>query len=82
MNVNDLLKRYKDAIEKDKVINGQYEIVERQLTKLLTNLGMTYEEALKEEQKLKDYLQESLPKIEAYISTVEEKRLVAESKLV
>jgi len=82
MNLNDLITDYNKAIEDDKVLEGQYQLLQNQLTKSLAELGMTYEEALEKEKELKEKLTTSIPKIEAYIQAVEEKKAIAQEYLV
>jgi len=81
MNLNEMITRYNKAIENDKVLEGKYQVIEKQMNHLLAELGMTYDEALKREKELRKYLSESMPKIEKYIAKVEEKRQVAEEQL-
>ena len=82
MSVQELINKYKKAIEQDKVLEGQYKVIENQLSKILTELGMSYEEALEREQALKKVLSENLPKIQAYIQTIETKKKVAEEHFI
>lgn len=82
MNLNELIKEYHQAIEDDKILEGQYQLLQSQLTKALADLGLTYEEALEKEKELKIKLTNSIPKIEAYIKAIEEKKAVAQEYLV
>lgn len=82
MNLNDMIVKYNKAIESDKVMEAQYQMLETQMSKMLTELGMTYEEVLEKEKALKKSVNESLPKIQAYIEAVEEKKQLAEEQFV
>ena len=82
MNLNDLIDKYKKAVEQDKVLEGQYQLLTNQLTKALADLGMSYEEAIEKEEELRNYLTQSIPKMEAYIKAVEDKKLKAEESFV
>jgi predicted lipase len=82
MNLNDMIAKYNKAIESDKVMEAQYQMLETQMSKMLTELGMTYEEVLEKEKALKKSVNESLPKIQAYIEAVEEKKQLAEEQFV
>lgn len=82
MNLNDMIAKYNRAIESDKVMEAQYQMLETQMSKMLTELGMTYEEVLEKEKALKKSVNESLPKIQAYIEAVEEKKQLAEEQFV
>jgi acyl carrier protein len=82
MSVQELINRYKKAIEQDKVLEGQYKVIENQLSKILMELGMSYEEALEREQTLKKVLSENLPKVQAYIQTIETKKKIAEEHFI
>ena len=82
MNLNDMINKYNKAIEADKVLEGQYQLLNTQLTKALADLGMTYEEALEKEEALKTSITKSIPKIEAYIQAVEQKKARAQEHFV
>ena len=82
MNLNDLIEKYKKAIEQDKVLEGQYQLLSNQLSKALADLGMSYEEAIEKEKELRQYLTDNIPKMEEYIKAVEEKKHKAEESFV
>lgn len=82
MNLNEQLEKYNKAIETDKVLEGQYQMLNTQLNKMLADLGMTYEEVLEKEQSLKKSITSALPKIQSYIEAIEEKKRIAEEQFV
>ena len=82
MDIQQLITQYNKAIEQDNKLEGQYQVIAAQLQKTLSDLGMSYEEAVERGEQLQKTLKESIPKIHSYIKYVEDKQQNATGILV